>query len=171
MPIQIINTPEEALTFISRLADESERVKTETGKGPGRLNYGPGSVMRAIELGDILAIATDGTENHRIAIWGNQVAGQGIFINHLWGPSGRHLGLLRWLAQKLVDRGFGANFGHFQNIDMPMIAIAKSIVLPQAGGYTGNNGAWVNNANGRLCRVRLSTALTRLIAANAPVEP
>lgn len=169
MPIVIINTPAEAQLFAQRLIDEPERVKLETGKGPGAMRFGIGSIMRAIEQGDVLALAYGGVEGHRIAIWAHHEPGQGIHLLHVWGPSVRHLGVLRWIAQKLNDRGFGALFGHFPNIDMPTINLAKAIVLPATGNYNAAN-VWTASPAGRLCRVRLDAALSRLIAAGAPVE-
>lgn len=170
MPIVIINTPEEAEEFCRRLFDEPERVKNETGKGPGAMRFSPAAIMRAIEDGDVIAIGrTNGVEPHRVAVWLHHEPGQGIWINHLWAPSLRYRGVTRWVAQKLVDRGFGMMFGHFANIDMPQIHAMKAIVLPQIGDYDGANN-WTNDPNGRTCRVRLIIGLNRLIAAGAPVE-
>lgn len=153
-----------------RIADESERYTVETGQGFGRLSIGYGAIERAISEGAFIYVGqADVAEGHRIIIWAHREQ-QGIFIDHVWGPSERALGLLLYIAQRLTDAGFGQRFGHFPNNNMPVVVQAKNATRAVAGRYGANGVTWTNTAAGNLLRVRIDLGLSRLIAAGAPVE-
>lgn len=129
----------------------------------------PALLAASRSANDRLFVATDGSEPDRVFLWCQREAGRGWYVLWLLGPSGRWDGLTRYIAQNLVDAGFGAINGHFSaNVDMPVIARMATLLSPPRGDYRG--GVWVPSANGGTFRIRLDLGLQRLIDAGAPVE-
>lgn len=146
---------------VRRIFNESSRLHQETGLG---MPLQIGGVEQALLDGDRIFLArSGGDEPHRVLLWMRRVPGQGVWIRHAWGPSTRHLKLVRFMAQRIADRLGGNTMGHYPNTHMPLIVAANAILLPQTGRYVGNT--WVNEINGPVCRIRISTALQRLQAA------
>ena len=167
---------DDAERIAARIGIEASQLPIFSGL-PDGYRISPGVVALALDSpGNYIYIgntrSTDTLEPERIVVWGQRTP-NGVALLHVWGPSERFNGVLRFIAQKLVDIGLGAEWGHFPNIDTPLCNRAKQIVLPDTGDYIPRaNGTlrWVSSPTGGICRVVLQTALNRLVAAGAPVE-
>lgn len=152
----------------ARIEAESTAFFNETGK-LRPITVSPGMLLKMLNEGDRMFIGEpDGAEGERIAVVAHREPGQGWYLTHVWAPSLRHRGILRWTAQKLNDLGFGNLMGHFPNIDTPICQLAKTVTQAATGDYRGST--WVASPAGTTCRIRLSTALNRIVAAGWPVE-
>jgi len=174
----IVEVTADDIDRVQRVADrieaQSARLRAETGLG-GRPRIGAGYIAAELRRGDRIFLARDddpGVEPERIVVWLGRV-GPRIIIKHMWGPSRRHLPIVRFTCRKLIEAGAGNLFGHFPNVPMPIVQKAAAIVLPEAGAYADGSfgGAWIPDANGPLYRVRMNDALPRLIAAGVSDEP
>lgn len=156
-----------------RIETQTARLHAETGLG-ARLRLPAGYIAAELRRGDRIFLARDddpGDEPERIVVWLGRV-GTRIIIKHMWGPSSRHLRIVRFTCRKLIEAGAGNLFGHFPNVPMPLVQATAAIVQPEAGAYAdgGFVGAWIPDPNGPLYRVRMNDAMPRLIAAGTPDE-